>query len=305
MNEFSLIDKYFRPLAAGFAGSLDLSDDAAIIDIPSGHELVITKDAITEGIHYLPGTDMALIAKKLLRTNLSDLASMGAAPLCYFLSIVLPKETPEHEVARFAAGLAEDQAAFNIHLAGGDTIATYGTATFTITAHGIVPKGAALRRKGAKAGDAIYVTGTLGDAALGLIQAKAGRADALSARYHLPQPRVNEGQQIRGLATSCIDISDGLLADMSHVCAVSKAGAEILFEALPVSKEARAMIAAEPALIELIYSGGDDYELLFTLPELMPPPFAATRIGRIIEGSGVALIKDGKELSVAKKGYSH
>lgn len=306
MTEFDLIKKYFAPLAKDFPGSLNLSDDAAILDIPEGYDLVITKDAISEDVHFLKGTDAALVAQKLLRTNLSDLASMGAAPLCYFLSVALPKPISEDYLSRFAEGLAQDQKVFGITLAGGDTTATHGTPTFSLTAHGLVKKGRALRRSGAKTGDSIYVTGTLGDAALGLASLRAKRSNPfLTNRYHLPQPRLKESEQLLGLATSCIDISDGLLADMGHVCTASNVGAELDLEALPLSKEAREIITLDPDLKPLIYSGGDDYELLFTLPPGMLPPFAATRIGKVTPGKDVTLLSEGREIHVASKGYSH
>ena len=326
MREHDLIKKYFVPLAEQFSGSLNLSDDAAIVDIPSGHQLVVTKDAISEGVHYLTNTDPALIAQKLLRTNLSDLASMGAAPHCYFLSIALPA-LDEAFIKRFAAGLAEDQKIFGIHLAGGDTIATNGVPVLSLTAHGLVPTGSALRRNGAKVGDAIYVSGTLADAALGLIYA-ADRAsdsaashaaidpalmlripqddvDFLVQRYLLPQPRLELGVQLRGRATSCIDISDGLLADMGHICAASGVGAEMMLEQLPLSSAAKKTLETSPELWPLIYAGGDDYELLFTLLESAKPPEGTTRIGRVTEATGVRLLQDGKEISVTKMGYSH
>jgi len=304
MNEFALIRKYFAPLAEAFPGSLNLSDDAAILDIPEGSQLVITKDAISEKVHFLPGTDPALIAKKLLRTNLSDLASMGATPLCYFLAVALPKPISEDFIARFAEGLAEDQKQFSIHLAGGDTI-TSATPVFSLTAHGLIPKGKALRRSGAKAGDGIYVTGTLGDAALGLLDAREGKKNALTERYHLPQPRVNQGVELRNVASSCIDISDGLLQDAGHVAKASNVAMDIHLEQLPLSQEAREKIAAQPELLPLIYSGGDDYELLFTLPEDATPPFPATLIGRVGKGEGVRLLEHGKEIPVQRLGYSH
>ncbi len=301
MDEFQLIQRYFVPLAKQFSGSMNLSDDAAILDIPAGQQLVVTKDAISEGIHYLAGTDPALIAQKLLRTNLSDLASMGAAPWCYFLSIALPT-LDENFIARFAEGLAQDQKTFGIHLAGGDTIATKGTPVFSLTAHGLVPKGAALRRNGAKIGDAIYVSGTLGDAALGL---KFPHDNFLQNRYQLPQPRLELGVQLRGQATSCMDISDGLLADMGHICAASNIGAEIILEQLPLSNAAKEMLETSPELWPLIYAGGDDYELLFTLPQGAEAPAGTTQIGHVTDGKGVRLLQNNQEISVTKRGYSH
>lgn len=302
MNEFDLITKYFTPLAKQFPGSLNLSDDAAILDIPEGQQLVVTKDAISEGIHYLADTDPALIAQKLLRTNLSDLASMGATPLCYFLSIALPKPISKNFIARFAAGLAEDQKIFAIRLAGGDTIATHGAPVFSITAHGLVPKGSGLRRNGAQVGDEIYVSGTLGDAALGL---KFPQDKFLRNRYHLPQPRMELGQKLRDVATSCMDISDGLLQDMAHICTASNVGAEMMLEQLPLSDSAKKMLETSPELWPLIYAGGDDYELLFTLPEGANPPADTTRIGKITAGKNVRLMKDNQEIKIEKMGYSH
>ena len=307
MNEFDLIRKYFIPLAEHFPGSLNLSDDAAIISVPPGHDLVITKDAISENIHYLPGTDPALIAQKLLRTNLSDLAAMGAEPLCYFLAIALPKPLSEDFIRRFTEGLRHDQSHFNIHLAGGDTIATSGTPTFSLTAHGIVPHGQALRRSCAKTGDDLYMSGTLGDGALGLLAAQAGIANHLSARYHLPEPRLTLGIALRGLATSCMDISDGLLQDAAHIAATSKVGVEIHQETLPLSAETRASLTQSPELITLVLNGGDDYELLFTLPENAAPPsgHAVTKIGKIITGSGITLLHHGKAQPIIRAGHSH
>lgn len=308
MNEFPLIQKYFVPLSKQFKGSLALSDDAALLDIPAGFQLAVTKDAIAQGVHFIGTEDPALIARKLLRTNLSDLAAMGAQPLCYFLSLALPKPLSEDYIARFAAGLAEDQEIFSIHLAGGDTIATHGTPIFSITAHGLVPQGKALRRNGARAGDAIYVSGTLGDAALGLGRAQDPAIpshDALVQRYLLPQPRLELGRQLRGRATSCIDISDGLLQDLSHVCTASHTGAEIHVEQLPISAAARELLNTSPQLMSLIYSGGDDYELLFTLPAGVAAPEHTTHIGTITDTPSVRLLSQGVEISAAQKGYAH
>lgn len=308
MGEFELIQRHFVPLAKHFSGSLNLSDDAAIVNIPSGYDLVVTTDAISEAVHFIGTEDPALIARKLLRTNLSDLAGMGAAPLCYFLSIALPSPLSEDYIARFASGLAHDQALFSIHLAGGDTITTKGSPTFSMTAHGLVPSGTALRRSGAKPGDIVYVSGTLGDAALGLhaIQKSGfGTHAYLEDRYLLPQPRLLLGEQLRGMATSCMDISDGLLQDMGHICATSGVGADIHREKLPLSAEAHSMLTISPELWPLIYSGGDDYELLFTLPPHVAPIAGTTCIGHITDGNKVRLANVGKEIPVTRSGYSH
>ncbi len=327
-REHDLITRYFVPLSERYPGGLGLSDDAAIMDIPEGMQLVVTNDAISEGVHYLADTDPGHIAQKLLRTNLSDLASMGAEPLCYFLALALPSPINEDFIARFAAGLAEDQETFGITLAGGDTISTQGAPVFSITAHGLVPHGQALRRSGAKAGDALYVSGTLGDAALGLASLRGAEGDVaidlppystkdgspryarddkeyLVERYHLPQPRLELGITLRGLAASAIDISDGLLQDAGHLCTASQVGMEIHRELLPLSEAAIAMLAGAPDLWPLIYSGGDDYELLFTLPEGVSPPAGVTRIGSVTAGSKTRLFSQGAEILVEKTGYSH
>ena len=306
MSEYSLITRYFVPLAEHFSGSLFLSDDAAILDVPAGQQLVITKDSISEGVHFIGNEAPALIAKKLLRTNLSDLAAMGATPYCYFLSIALPTPLDESYIQAFASGLADDQKTFLIHLAGGDTITTKSAATFSITAHGLVPHGKALRRNGAKVGDIIYVSGTLGDAALGLQQLKTGGTDQyLINRYQLPQPRVSLGESLRDIATSCIDISDGLLADMNHICKASNVGADIHQTHLPLSAAAHKQVEKDAANWAYIYAGGDDYELLFTLPEGTKAPQYCTAIGRITQGHRVRLLDDETEITPERLGYSH
>lgn len=316
MHEFDLIHRYFRPLAQGFSGSLNLGDDAALIQAPEGHELVITKDAISAGVHFIGHEDAALVAKKLLRVNLSDLAAKGATPLCYFLALMLPRDTEEAWVKRFAEGLAEDQKLFNIHLAGGDTIATRGPLSCSITALGTVPDGAMLRRNTARPGDILFVSGTLGDSALGLklLQAHAAPAfseaekDFLQNRYLLPQPRLTLGQQLHGIASACMDVSDGLVQDLGHICAASGVGAVIEAQKLPVSQAAYHAIETTPEWGLLVFSGGDDYELLFTVPpdksHLVPADCA--RIGEITEGNGVIVRgDDGQPMELKHKGFRH
>ncbi len=242
MDEFDLIEKYFKPLARGFPGSLNLTDDAAVFSIPAGCELVVTTDAISEGVHFIGDEAPELIARKLLRVNLSDLAAMGATPLCYFLAGMLPKTTEAHWVKRFAEGLAEDQKQFRINIAGGDTISTHGALSLSVTALGTVPKGKALRRSGAKPGDIIYVSGTLGDSALGLSchceQSSACKTQDpfLINRYLLPEPRIALGQKLIGIANACMDISDGLVQDLGHICKASGVGATIHRDKLPLSE---------------------------------------------------------------------
>lgn len=325
MNEFDIISRYFAPLSQGFAGALNLTDDAAVFDIPAGMELVVTNDAISEGIHFIGNEPPARIAQKLLRTNLSDLAAMGATPLCYFLTLMLPKTADEAFIKNFAEGLERDQQTFGIHLAGGDTIRTNAQFTCAITAHGLVPKVQALQRSGAKAGDIIYTSGTLGDAALGLLCHSADRASDsaesheilrrhkrvsqddehyLINRYQLPQPRLALGQALRGIANACMDISDGLLQDLGHICAASNVGAEIHLEQLPLSPAARAMVEQDADLWPYIYAGGDDYELLFTAPADTKIK-NATAIGKVHSGSGIILMHNGKKIAPVRLGYMH
>ena len=266
LSEFAFIAERLRPLAAGTPGALGLADDAALLDPPAGAELVLTKDAMVAGVHFLPDDPPGDVAKKLLRVNLSDLAAMGAAPLGYLLALIRPKATAEDWLADFCRGLAEDQARFGIGLLGGDTVSTPGPLALSLTALGHVPRGTALRRCGARPGDDVWVSGTLGDAALGLkvLQGELAVADEVRAplveRYRLPQPRLALGEALRGLASAALDVSDGLLADLGHILETSKLGAEIRAAALPLSPAARTLPGAPDAAL----AGGDDYELLFT-----------------------------------------
>ncbi len=307
MNEFALIHTYFRPLAAAFPGSLDLRDDAALLTSPPGMQLVVTADALSAGVHFFGTEDASLIARKALRTNISDLAAMGAQPFAYFLCVMLPRDTTEAWIARFAHGLAADQAAFGIHLAGGDTTRTDGPLSIAITALGHVPVGAALTRSGARGGDKIYVSGTLGDAALGLACFKGELPEDafLQNRYVLPQPRVALGLALRGVASACMDISDGLVQDMGHICAASGVGAMLYADALPLSVAAQNH--GEKALHAAL-SGGDDYELLFTGPPdlRMEGDCAITCIGDVVAGNGVDVVdKSGVRMAVQVAGFTH
>ncbi len=311
MDEFALIKKCFAPLAKDFPGSLNLTDDAAVFAVPAGQELVVTKDAIVEGVHFLGHEEPGLIARKLMRVNLSDLAAMGATPLCYFLAVMLPKTTGIEWLQRFAAGLTADQQEFAIHLAGGDTTATPGPLCLSLTALGTVPEGKALKRSGAKVGDLVYVSGTLGDAALGLKLLQGNPSPRrgegkLVDRYLLPQPRIALGQQLRGLASACIDVSDGLVQDLGHICETSGTGADIERDKIPLSETAAQMIKDNPALWDAVLAGGDDYELLFTLPpgkEALP---GCMRIGIMTEGRDVRVLDEsGKLVTMGKKGFRH
>jgi thiamine-monophosphate kinase len=318
VDEFDLIKTYFVPLARDFPGSLNLTDDAAILDVPPGRELVVTTDAITEGIHFTGQEDAALIARKLLRVNLSDLAAMGATPVAYFLALMLPKFTNAAWIKNFAEGLQEDQRQFGIHLAGGDTTSTKGTLSFSITAIGSVAKGQALKRSTAKDGDDIYVSGVLGDAALGLacIEKKITHPAQvfLEDRYYIPQPRIRLGERLHSIATAAMDVSDGILQDMGHICEASGLGATLECDHLPLS-HAAAGLQNIPDFWHYVATGGDDYELLFTAPvsqamdiqrlaaELKLP---LNNIGKMHSGHQVQLLdKSGKPMQFVKKGFRH
>lgn len=298
MDEFDRIARYFAPLAAPSAFAL--RDDAALLDART----VVTKDCMVAGVHFMGDEDASLIARKLLRVNLSDIAAMGARPTHYLVGLMAPALTPEAWFAAFARGLSEDQAQYGIMLLGGDTTATPGPLSLSLTMFGRLET-APLLRSGAKVGDAVYMSGTLGDAALGLrmLQGSLSPRGALIARYHLPQPRTDLA--LGGIAHACMDISDGLLQDMGHIARASGVGVELEASLLPLSADARALLAADASLLEPIVTGGDDYEILFTAPENLLLE-GVTRIGRVVAGEGVHLRDaDGNALHFARAGYTH
>lgn len=316
LGEFGFIDRLLKPLAAGFPGALSLEDDAALVDVPPGQQLVIAKDAMVADVHFLANDPPALVAAKLLRVNLSDLAAMGASPLAYLTVIARPPGLPEEWLRAFVAGLAKDQSLYGLHLIGGDTVSTPGPLTLTLTILGLVPTGSALRRRGAVAGDLVVVSGTLGDAALGLriqkgLAASEEEALPLIDRYRLPRPRLALGAELRGLASAAIDVSDGLLADLGHILDSSAVGAVIEAARLPLSEAAKHL----PAARESALTGGDDYELLFTLPpqhaEGLPAlaerlQLRLTPIGRIVAHRGLQVLDEhGEAISVGRVGWRH
>jgi len=315
--EFSLIYKHFRPLAG--PGALDLGDDAAVFLPPPGRELVVAVDAMVAGVHFLPDDPADLVARKLLRTNLSDLAAMGAAPLGYLLTVSVRRDTPDAWFAGFAAGLAADQAEFGLTLLGGDTTSTAGPVSLSLTILGTVAPGTALRRTGACAGHGVWVTGTIGDGALGLLAATGQLGDPggfLAGRYRLPQPRVALGQRLVGVASAAMDVSDGLVQDLGHLCRGGGVAAEIEAALVPLSAAARAAVAAEPALLVRCLSGGDDYELLLAVPNAQAAALRAaaaacgvkvTRIGQFTSGAAEVRVRglDGAPMVLGDEGWSH
>ena len=302
--EFSRIARHFRPLAG--PGSLGLTDDAAVFAPPPGRELVMTADAMVESVHFLPGTAPGLVARKLLRVNLSDLASMGAVPFGYLVTISVPRSLGDDWFAGFAAGLSLDQTAFGITLLGGDTTETPGPLTLSLTAIGHVAPGTAILRSGARPGDDLWVTGTIGDGVLGLYAARGELPDPdgyLKGRYDLPTPRL--GLPLGGWARAAMDVSDGLFQDLGHICRASGVGAIVESARIPLSPQAA---AAGPEWRETAWVGGDDYELLLAAPAGVMPPAGvdATRIGRFEPGEGVTILgEDGTQLPLAGRGWSH
>lgn len=321
-DEFDLIARFFAPLAAGAPGALGLTDDAAIVEIPEGERLVAAADAVVAGIHFLADDPPGDIAAKIVRVNLSDLAAMGARPVGLLLTAVFPRDVTAHWLEGFADGLKADIEAFGCPLIGGDTVAGDGPLTLSLTALGAVPLDQVLTRAGAKAGDAIFVSGTVGDGALGLIAAGGGLADLgpderdyLVGRYRMPRPRLDLGARLLGVAHAAIDVSDGVLADLGHVCDCSGTGARIRAGSVPLSPAARAAVMGDPGLWRTILGGGDDYELLFAVAEGEEDTVTdiaralgldLSRIGEMTEGKGVE-VEDARSLGLdlADPGYRH
>ncbi|MGH2342714.1 thiamine-phosphate kinase [Segnochrobactraceae bacterium EtOH-i3] len=282
-DEDGLIARFLAPLAT-HPGADRLTDDAATLAPPPGMEFVLTVDALAAGVHFFPDDPPATIAAKALRVNLSDLAAKGADPVGYLMVLALPADWTVDWLTAFVGGLAADQAAFGLSLLGGDTIRSPDRLQLSITAVGQVPAGAAVRRKGARPGDRLFVTGTIGDAALGLLlrtdPARAagwgligGAAAFLADRYLLPRPRVAAAAAVRTYAHAAMDISDGLVGDLERLCRVSGVSAEIDAARVPLSPPAGRVVATDPAALSAVLAGGDDYELLVAVPPEMAAAF--------------------------------
>ena len=321
-REFELIARLFVPLARHSPGAFGLTDDAATITPHPGDEIVVTADMLTEGIHFRSDDPPDLIARKALRTNLSDLAAKSAVPLGYLLSVALPRTLTLSWLETFAKGLGDDQTEFGVSLLGGDTTVTAGPMTIAITALGTLPVGTIIRRNGAKPGDIVFVSGTIGDSGAGLAilagELSSGTEkdrDALILRYRLPMPRLALGRKLRGIATSSIDISDGLLADIGHTAETS--GVRVLIDAdrIPLSAALKSVKGPTQKTFTEAAAAGDDYEVAFTAPDavrdIVDKIAAASgtpvvEIGRIEAGSGVVLLDSaGREIPVSSSGYEH
>jgi thiamine-monophosphate kinase len=322
LSEFAMIAKLFAPLAAKAPGAFALTDDAATLGLAAGDELVVTVDALVEGVHFLKDDPPDTVAKKALRVNLSDLAAKGARPRGYLLALSLPSWVNNEWLTHFAAGLGEDQETYGVDLLGGDTTSTPGPLTLSITALGSVPAGRMVRRAGAMPGNRVFVSGTIGDAGAGLqlLTQENNEISALDhasliARYRLPEPRLGLGRRLIATATAAADISDGLVADLGHIAQTSKVGIVIDAARIPLS----------PALVNLWGRGrdavlraatsGDDYEIAFTAPKTATAEIAkaaqeagvpVTEIGRVAEGDGVVLIgENGDPIPIVRPGFTH
>lgn len=314
MHEFSFIDDVMRPLSGGRAEALGLRDDAALLSIPDGMELVITKDVVCEGVHFIGDEPAHLIAQKALRVNLSDIAAMGAVPYGYFLGLALPARCDEAWLRDLALGLQRDGEAYGVAVLGGDTTRTQAHLVVSVTMLGLVARGAAKRRDGARAGDVLAVTGTLGDAVVGLDVVRGRGYDSLNAsqrafvvsRYQLPQPRTALVPHL-GAVHAMMDLSDGLLQDAGHMARASGVDLIIEKELLPLSEALQELLHHDGGTLWTeVFAGGDDYELLMSLPAGAAVPEGGTVIGRVEAGEGrVRLMERGQEVTVAHHGYRH
>lgn len=322
VGEFETIQRLLKPLAHP-EWARGLADDVAVLPSRPGHDLILTKDAIIEGVHFLPDDPLDTVAQKLLRVNLSDLAAKGAEPFGYLLACHWSERCGWPEREAFVAGLRRDQAIFDISLLGGDTVKTPGPASFSATMLGWAPSASTVSRGGARPGDLVFVTGTIGDGWLGLQAAQGSlslepeRMDALEAAYRTPMPRVEFASVVRGLATASADVSDGLLADAGHVAEASGVRIELDLEVLPLSAAAQAWLdgRVDPqGALELLATGGDDYEIVLTVPagaenalrrEAERRHLRLTRIGRVVEGKGMLVRHLGQEITPTRTGWTH
>lgn len=321
-GEFETIRRLFAPLAHPEWGR-GLIDDVAVVPTRPGHDLVLTKDAIVEGVHFLPNDPLDTVAKKLMRVNLSDLAAKGAEPFGYLVACHWAERCGWPERMTFVDGLRADQKTFGVALLGGDTVATPGPSSFSMTLLGWTPKGRVVGRAGARTGDLVFVTGAIGDGWLGLeaVQGKlsldAERVAALSDHYRAPMPRTEFALPIRDMATASIDVSDGLIADLGHLAEAGKVNIEIDLEAVPLSAAGQAWldgrVDAQAALAVLV-TGGDDYEIAFTASardeaglrrEAERRHLRLTKIGRVTAGHGVVARFGGMPVVFDRPGFAH
>ncbi|MCI0468348.1 MAG: thiamine-phosphate kinase [Beijerinckiaceae bacterium] len=326
-TEDELIAAYFAPLAG--PGAFGLRDDAALLAGKPGHDIAATKDVLIAGVHFFAGDPPGAIARKALRVNLSDLAAKGAEPCGFLLGLALPQDWTPQWLAAFAQGLGEDSAAYKCALLGGDTVKSPGPLIVSITAIGSVPENSMIPRGGVEAGDTIYVSGTIGDAALGLrLRLDAAREGAmmeslsqedaayLAGRYLLPQPRLALRGALRAHAHAAMDISDGLAGDLKKMLGLAGMTAEVLAAGVPLSKAARHVLQSSPALLETVLTGGDDYEILCAVPPSQGAAFEADAaaagiavrpVATAIPGRAPPMFKDakGRNLHFERPSFQH
>lgn len=318
MNEFKLIEKYFRPLTQRRSEAMNLQDDAAILNVPPGHELVVSSDILVAGKHFLINEKPEFIAHRAFRTNLSDLAAMGADPYCYQMCIAFDKKPSETWIKSFTGALAKDQREFKIFCSGGDTTMAKGKLTVSISAFGLVRRGKAVKRSGAKAGDALVITGFVGDAYIGLniLQKKFKiKSSSCINAHRKPVPRVAMADIIQNYASAAIDISDGLVAEALHLCRASGCAADIDLDALKFSPTAQTLLKKKSVKIEDMITSGDDYELALAVPpenlntllqKLSKKGLKPQVIGFFRAGvPNVTVLRGGRKIALKKSGFTH
>ena len=323
ISEDDLIATLFAPIAG--PGALGLKDDVACFTPPAGCDLIVTKDALVAGVHFFAGDPPETIARKALRVNVSDVIAKGADPLGFLLAAILPGDVSLDWLQAFAQALGQDAALYSCPLLGGDTVRTPGPLTLSITALGSVPNGRMVARTGAQIGDSIYVSGTIGDAALGLYMRDDAPAwaahlsladrEILRHRYLVPQPRFGLRHVLRDHAHGAMDVSDGLVGDLAKMMHASGKGARVELARVPLSPSARAAIALDGALLETALTGGDDYEILCTIAPDQRASFEAgaqavgvvvTRIGEVVAGEATSFVDRGGAQRIFKRGsFSH
>lgn len=326
-SEEAIIGEFWAPLASGFPGAFGLKDDCAVIAPEAGCELVVTTDAVIAGVHFFADEEPGAVAWKALAVNVSDLVAKGAAPLAYLMTLALPEAPERRWLAAFADGLRRAQERFGCRLAGGDTDRTPGPLSVSITALGTIPAGRMVRRSTARPGDVVYVSGTIGDAALGLAlrrdpslgerwQLETSARDRLDARYRRPEPPVGLVAVVRACASAAMDISDGLVKDFDRLCRAAGAGGSIKAARVPLSAPARAVIERGGATLSALLTGGEDYEVLAAIAPDRAAEFArlaaaagtpVTRIGSIEDAAAGVSVLDaaGRAMTFARTGWDH
>ena len=327
VSEEDLIQQFLAPLTDRVPGAFGLKDDCATVRPPSGHDLVVTTDAVVSGLHFVPDEQPEVIAWRALAVNISDLAAKGATPLCYLMALSMPEAPSRDWMIRFASGLKDAQEHYGLTLIGGDTDRRPGVSlSISITAMGLVPEGRMVQRATARVGDRIFVSGTLGDAALGLILRRnldtkrfpkldKDQRQFLLDRFLRPSARVELSALLLKHASAAMDLSDGFVKDLTRLCKASNVAGEVILDRLPVSIAAQEVFAEQPELKDLVANGGDDYEILATVPAKYADAFedaalehgvAVTDVGKIAEGSGVTLLDpNGLPVTLAKTGHDH